>query len=400
MTVGVSLHIGVGWVNADHYLGDPLELPCCETDARDTAALAYHQGFQPAKTLLSEDATSSNVLDFLDQQARQLNPGDILLISYSGHGGQLPDGTGDDSDGLDETWLLYDRQLRDDELYAAWIAFKPEVRIALLSDSCHSGSVAKLQPDPEDLANIALEQLDSACYAAMVDKSISPGFARRLYREHKDVYDSTLQPEPTESMAASLISIAACEDEENNPRRPAEQRLHRLALARSRRWQVHRQLPSIVRNDLPVTPRTTPCLPRVRAKQPHVRTAASTYRLGRFGLSVSCWFFRGRLHCLPFPGACRRNNGLDKRLEFAGPSSRHRHLRHRLPHAVEDNVSQRDALASTLRAGFPLIRRAGGPSHLHHDALTAVARTACTGDKTVAWAAIAAHRPVSDRALR
>jgi len=44
---------------------------------------------------------------------------------------------------MDETWVLYDRQLVDDELYKIWSKFKPGVRILVLSDSCHSGTVPR-----------------------------------------------------------------------------------------------------------------------------------------------------------------------------------------------------------------------------------------------------------------
>ena len=56
----------------------------------------------------------------------------------------MPDRDGDDeTDGLDETWCLYDRQLVDDELYGMFGKFAKGVRIVLLSDSCHSGTVAR-----------------------------------------------------------------------------------------------------------------------------------------------------------------------------------------------------------------------------------------------------------------
>ena len=49
--------------------------------------------------------------------AKALKPGDLFFLTYSGHGGQVPDVTGDEDDKQDETWCLYDGQLIDDELY-------------------------------------------------------------------------------------------------------------------------------------------------------------------------------------------------------------------------------------------------------------------------------------------
>ena len=51
----------------------------------------------------------------------------------------------DEPDGRDETWCLYDGMLLDDELYRLWAEFQPGVRIVVLSDSCHSGTVTRGQ---------------------------------------------------------------------------------------------------------------------------------------------------------------------------------------------------------------------------------------------------------------
>lgn len=48
-----------------------------------------------------------------------------------------------DNGRMDETWVLYDRQLVDDELYKIWSKFKPLVRILVFSDSCHNGTVTR-----------------------------------------------------------------------------------------------------------------------------------------------------------------------------------------------------------------------------------------------------------------
>lgn len=45
------------------------------------------------------------------------------MLSYSGHGGQLPDLNGDESDGRDETWCFFDGELVDDELYNSFSQF-------------------------------------------------------------------------------------------------------------------------------------------------------------------------------------------------------------------------------------------------------------------------------------
>jgi hypothetical protein len=108
------------------------------------AAIARSQGCASIKALLTEQATAGAFIDEMLVLARELQPGDFLFLSYSGHGGQVPDLDGDEeNDGLDETWCLYDRMLIDDELFKLFSHFVAGVRIFMLSDSCHSGSVAR-----------------------------------------------------------------------------------------------------------------------------------------------------------------------------------------------------------------------------------------------------------------
>ena len=69
--------------------------------------------------ILNDQATSDRVITELGQAAQQLDAGDMLFLTYSGHGGQVPDLTGENSNGLDDTWVLYDRMVLGHELYAA-----------------------------------------------------------------------------------------------------------------------------------------------------------------------------------------------------------------------------------------------------------------------------------------
>lgn len=148
MAKGISIHIGLNHVDPKHYQGWDGALNACVADARDMLALAKKQRFGGNTLLLNEKATAANVTAALQDSAKKLAKGDILFLSYSGHGGQVRDTNGDETDKgrMDETWVLFDREFVDDELYDLWAKFKPGVRIVVFSDSCHSGTVTREIP--------------------------------------------------------------------------------------------------------------------------------------------------------------------------------------------------------------------------------------------------------------
>jgi hypothetical protein len=74
---------------------------------------------------------------------------DSLFLHYSGHGGQLEDSTGDEEDGYDETIMPLDfqknGQIIDDDLHNILVEpLKAGVRLTLIFDCCHSGTVLDL----------------------------------------------------------------------------------------------------------------------------------------------------------------------------------------------------------------------------------------------------------------
>jgi len=172
---GLSLHIGLNAVDPRHYAGWSGDLMACEFDARDMAALARAQKLTPT-VLLTKRATRSNVLKAVRAAARTLESGDLLFLSYSGHGGQIPDVSGDEPDKKDETWCLYDGELIDDEVFIELAAFKKGVRIIVLSDSCHSGSVIRARV-PETVAGSGRS------------KMMPPSVAMRTYTQNQRFYD-------------------------------------------------------------------------------------------------------------------------------------------------------------------------------------------------------------------
>ena len=172
----MSIHIGLNAVSGAAYGGWTGPLAACEFDASDMAAIAKGKGMKPI-VLLTKKATRANALAAMRRAAKALRAGDLLFLTYSGHGGQVPDVNGDEADKRDETWCLFDGQVIDDELYLEFSRFAAGVRILVLSDSCHSGTVVRgIPPQPETVPH-------------QRPKLMPESVAMRTYRDHKAFYD-------------------------------------------------------------------------------------------------------------------------------------------------------------------------------------------------------------------
>ncbi len=200
MAQGRSLHIGVNKVDARKYAEWFGDLNACEADAHAMSALAEKQKFA-ASRLLTSEATREAVLAGIGAAAKDLKAGDIFLLTYAGHGSQLPDLNGDESDRLDETWCLYDGHLVDDELHQALAQFDSGVRIISISDSCHSESVVRAVAD------------DPIRF-----RSPPKAVALRTYAANRDFYDPILRDpvlaKAERSIVAPTIHLSACRDDE------------------------------------------------------------------------------------------------------------------------------------------------------------------------------------------
>jgi hypothetical protein len=190
---GLSLHIGLNAVSPAAYGGWEGPLAACEFDANDMAALAKTKGLKPT-VLLTKKGTRAAVLANMRAAAKALKAGDLFLLTYSGHGGQVGDINGDEPDQQDETWCLFDGQLIDDELYLELSRFVAGVRVLVLSDSCHSGTVTRDFPPPPPPAD-------------QRPKLMPVEVARRVYAEHKDFYDQ-LQVNVLTETAKAAVAIA------------------------------------------------------------------------------------------------------------------------------------------------------------------------------------------------
>ncbi|OEU90413.1 peptidase C14 [Streptomyces abyssalis] len=217
MARGMSIHIGLNKVDPKKYGGWDGKLIACENDARDMDRLAKDAGFRDRTTLLTKDATVANLNTELRKAARTLDAGDILLFTYSGHGGQVPDinGPEDEPDRLDETMVLHDREYIDDELFKEFEEFAEGVRILALLDCCHSGSGIKVREilTPEAMK----EQFQTTEPAAVEQTSRLMPLERQAeaYERDKDFYDTVqreLNAKDNRELGATALLVSACQD--------------------------------------------------------------------------------------------------------------------------------------------------------------------------------------------
>ena len=218
MAQGIALTIGLNSVDPNHYAGWSGDLVACEADADDMTAIAKSQGFMTT-TLLTKEATRDATFGAIRQAAGKLKKGDTFLLCYSGHGGQLPDPSGEEPDGQNETWCLFDGEVVDDELHAELCGFAAGVRIFVTSDSCHSGTMVRIA-----YATLRATRALHALTMALPDggesgdvhiKAMPPEVAIRTYRNNREMYDKVLAAiprDPVARMKASAILISGCQD--------------------------------------------------------------------------------------------------------------------------------------------------------------------------------------------
>jgi hypothetical protein len=211
MAKGKALTIGLNAVDPKHYQGWSGELNACEADAQDMAEIAKSKKFS-ATQLLTKAATRAKVQSEISKAAKALTKGDIFMLSYSGHGGQLPDLNGDEPDAQDETWCLHDGELVDDELYSHLGKFAPDVRIVVFSDSCHSGTVVKMAY----YQGTTVARSPGLGARAIRYRFMPPDVALRTYRSNKSFYDKILRDrkikDAGEAVKASVLLISGCQD--------------------------------------------------------------------------------------------------------------------------------------------------------------------------------------------
>jgi len=246
MPKGISIHIGLNELDERHY-GSRCTLAGCLGDVDAMHRLAVSAGFEPT-VLRAEEATADAVLGAIRGAAHRVGPEDILLVTYSGHGARvrdLPlDQGGDEVDGWDETWCLYDREVLDDELYDCWGDFPAGARILVVSDSCFSGDIIRDDEGQDALPRITegrslwgTEALDETRRllpelppvppasrgtrgggmrgGGMAGRRLSAKTAKRVYMRNRRTYEEVQKSLPERRpVHAEVLLLSAAQDNE------------------------------------------------------------------------------------------------------------------------------------------------------------------------------------------
>jgi hypothetical protein len=157
--------------------GPENDLPGCD---RDVAALkSYLTGplgmpEQNITVLADLAATKAAIEKAITDLAAKAGPEDAVIITYSGHGAQVPDLDGDEEDGWDEAIVPAEnlpplittendlnRMITDDRLAELLRGFKTK-NVTIIFDSCHSGTALRAGEDeaPEELVHEKFRKFD------------------------------------------------------------------------------------------------------------------------------------------------------------------------------------------------------------------------------------------------
>lgn len=136
-------------IGINDYPGTENDLAGCVNDAGDWARVFAKKGYE-VERILDKNATGAALREEIESLVAGAKEGDRILIQYSGHGSFVPDQNGDEPDGTDECLCPYDIMtqgpITDDELFDLFNAKRKGVQIVMISDSCHSGTVARFAP--------------------------------------------------------------------------------------------------------------------------------------------------------------------------------------------------------------------------------------------------------------
>jgi|GEM_PF-1671813 len=141
-------------IGIDEYESDEIsDLAGCANDVDLMKSVLIGKfDFAPDDVLALKDeaATRTGIIEAIRSHLGQSESGDIAFVHYSGHGSQMPDRSGDEADGWDETIVPHDSRggevfdISDDEINGLMRELSAKTpHVVFVMDSCHSGTAAR-----------------------------------------------------------------------------------------------------------------------------------------------------------------------------------------------------------------------------------------------------------------
>lgn len=189
-------------IGIDQYRERPLS--GCVHDARTWGNALSQLGAQ-VNYLLDQDATCDGMKAALRALVASGTPGNVLVLQYAGHGGQLPARVDSEADGFNEALIPVDYDtgalLVDDEVAEILSGLASGVAMTLFMDCCHSGTNSRFAPVARARAAVG----DKPRFMPLSDDVVEAYFARRGTRALGRTADISLP---------GVVHFAACQDHE------------------------------------------------------------------------------------------------------------------------------------------------------------------------------------------
>jgi hypothetical protein len=167
-------------IGADHYASHK-SLRGAVADARDLEQSLRKGGVRDLTVLIEEQASRRDTQAAMDRLVASAGPGDLVVISFAGHGSQSPERVkGSDPDGMDEVFVLpaFDsrgpataERILDKEINV-WLKRIEQkgAHTLFLADTCHGGGLTR----NVDLRAGELSYRQTAISIAPLDDALTP----------------------------------------------------------------------------------------------------------------------------------------------------------------------------------------------------------------------------------
>lgn len=217
MARGLSLHIGVNAIDPGKFVNGHFQrLKSAVADAHAMAQLARRNGFETMPVLADGSATFAKVEGALRAAADRTGAGDVFLLTFSGHGTQLP--TGNPAEyGCDEALVLRDGLMKDDYADVLLRLFPSDCFIIFVCDCCHSCTMYEYLFSSGQHRPV-LPPRPHPTRRGLRARFLEPGNAKQHVLANYKLYDERdrrFAQERREQLRANVAMLSACQDNDS-----------------------------------------------------------------------------------------------------------------------------------------------------------------------------------------